>query len=211
MIRQSRPPITRRQKGEIPRLAWTPDATQKGSITVTVRVSDGRGGTDEQTFTVSVSEVISPVVKPGIAITSPAGGTTADKKFRVAGTASQGTAALQRVEVRLDNGTWQVAAGVANWSYEFDTTRLAAGRHTVEARAFDGTNYSPTATVVFVVEKRAKPVAEGGFPLWIPVVLIAVVVGGVAAAVFAMRRRGGGAQPAQPQPPPPPQAPPTKL
>ena len=43
--------------------SWTPSESQDGSHSVTVRVSDGNGGIDSETFTVSVAEVnVAPVL-----------------------------------------------------------------------------------------------------------------------------------------------------
>ena len=178
------------------RFTWTPTASQKGKQTVTVKVSDGHGGEAEQTFNVTVSE---EAIRPEIALTSPWPGATAGKKLTVKGTAMRGTAPLMRVEVRLDNGTWQTATGTVNWNFKFDTTKLKDGRHIIEARADDGTLYSDAVAVDFVVDNRAKPV-DGGtvISLWILLAAIIIAVAGIAAGAYALRKRGGVTPPSQP-------------
>jgi hypothetical protein len=71
-------------------------------------------------------------------------------KTLVTGTAFD-TAAVMNVEVRIDNGSWRKAEGTVNWQYRWDIGALR-GTHTIEARATDGTDYSPTASRTFEIK-----------------------------------------------------------
>jgi len=57
------------------------------------------------------------------------------------------SATVQFVEVKIDNGSWQLANGTASWSFEWDTTTVDNGWHTIYVRAFDGVDYSEIKSV----------------------------------------------------------------
>jgi hypothetical protein len=46
------------------------------------------------------------------------------------------------VEVKINNGNWQIANGTTSWYYDWNTTLLNNGWYTIGTRAFDGENYS---------------------------------------------------------------------
>jgi hypothetical protein len=65
------------------------------------------------------------------------------------------------VEIRIDpTGKWQKATGTRFWSFELDTRNLALGKHTIYARAFDGTDSSPEQNIALMVDNPAPKSAE---------------------------------------------------
>jgi len=64
----------------------------------------------------------------------------------VKGTASDNNN-VERVEVRVAPNNWQNANGFQNWAWAWNTSQDLNGRYTLEARAFDGYNYSVTYSV----------------------------------------------------------------
>ena len=65
----------------------------------------------------------------------------------VSGTASDNVA-VQKVEVRLDTNTWNLATGTNSWSYSLNTSNFINGSHVLSARATDtASNLSPTNSV----------------------------------------------------------------
>lgn len=137
------------------RLSWIPQPIQKGNQSVTVQVSDGRGGTAEQKFTISVSVGTGPN-GPACSIASPVNGTKAAKELVVTGNAVGKYGKITKVEIRIDGGGWHHANGTENWSYSLDTTKLVNGRHEIQARAWEGTAISEPATVTVVVNNPGQ-------------------------------------------------------
>jgi hypothetical protein len=166
-----------------------------------VKVADGRGGSAEQSFVITVTEPVAPAVKPKCTITFPLNGTGASKKLAVKGTAIKGTAMITRVEVRVDEGPWQTASGTDNWTLEIDLAGLANGRHTVEAKAFDGTLWSDSVKVDVLFNNPGGHIESGG-TLFLPIILVAVIAAGICAGLFLWKKKGGGRR-AFPAPPPP--------
>jgi hypothetical protein len=170
------------------KLRWTPTTSDIGNHTITVRVSDGRGSTDNQTFTITVQEIPTPpVVLPKCVITYPANGAKINGTVQIKGTASNGSLPLSIIKVRIDNGTWTTAIGLSNWSFTLNTSKLAKGPHHIEAKAFAAELSSETASVGFVVGNPEPTVTAGGNPWCLPAVLTAVVAG-VAVLILLKKR-----------------------
>ena len=74
------------------------------------------------------------------------------------GTASDpnGNDTLTKVEVNIDNKTWNIATGIEHWTYNWSIAEETEGIHTIYARSFDGENYSDIF-VVNVTVFNAKP------------------------------------------------------
>jgi hypothetical protein len=173
----------------IGKMVWSPKPSQRGNRTITVNVTDGRGGFDEQAFTVMVLDRTPPYVKPGCSITFPVSGAKISKAVNVTGIATSGSSRIIRVEVQVDSGAWRTADGNVNWTFVIDTKKLADGQHDIQARAYDGMNYSePVSVSVTVDNPRPKPVGKGfipGLELLQAVAAIALVM----AAASGNRRR----------------------
>jgi hypothetical protein len=170
------------------KLRWTPTTSDIGNNTITIQVSDGRGSTDYQTFTITVKEVpVPPVFPPKCAITYPANGTTVKGTIKVLGTASNGSLALSIVKIRIDNGTWSAAVGLDNWNFTLNTAKLSKGHHRIEAKAFAVNLSSDTAIVDFTVDNPAPAISYGGNPWCLPAVMVAVLAG--IAVLILLRKR----------------------
>jgi hypothetical protein len=84
-----------------------------------------------------------------VAITSPAAQEKfCDSEIQVTGTASDDNGNLSLIEVRLNGGDWQSAAGTENWSINLN---LTPGINTIEARAKDATGFFSTIDSVEVI------------------------------------------------------------
>ena len=75
----------------------------------------------------------------------------------------------------MDNGSWTLAVGLASWSYTLDTTKLAKGKHRIEAMAFDANLSSETASANFTVSNPGPAVWLGGNTWCVPAVVIAII------------------------------------
>ena len=168
-------------------ISWTPALSDVGNHTVTVRAYDGRGGADLQTFTLTVVEPPSPsAVAPRCLITFPANGTQMRGKFQVRGTGVPGSSPLTAIFARIDGGNWTAAAGSGNWTFDLDTSRMADGKHRIEARAFDGTLFSETASVEFNVRNPGPKVSVESPPWYLAGILVGA---GTGLVIILMLRR----------------------
>jgi len=172
-------------------ISWTPALSDAGNHSVTVQVIDGRGGADLQTFTITVTDPPSPpAVAPRCLITFPTNGTQARGKIQVRGTGFPGSAQLTAIFVRIDGGNWTVAVGLENWSFDLDMARLVAGKHRIEARAFDGNLSSGTTLVEIIVRNPELHVTSESNPWFLPVFVVIIVVGMI--VILLLRKRKGG-------------------
>jgi hypothetical protein len=98
--------------------------------------------------TAGILPAFGSVPSPSVSITQPANGSTVSGTVTVAGTAAaQGSATISQVQVSVDGGTAQTAAGTASWSASIDTAQLTNGTHTITATATDSSNLSASATI----------------------------------------------------------------
>ena len=81
---------------------------------------------------------------PMVFITEPYRNEVVSDLVVVKGTASDNNN-LEKVEVRIAPNEWQRANGFENWAWAWNTTEDLNGRYTIEARSFDGYNYSSTS------------------------------------------------------------------
>lgn len=95
---------------------------------------------------------------PTVRITNPAGGAVLSGTVTVTGTAAD-SAALTSVTVAVDSAPAQAATGTATWSLPIATGSLAAGSHTLTARATDSAGLVATASVVFSTAAPPPPAA----------------------------------------------------
>jgi len=159
------------------RMSWTPKATDTGQFPVKVTARDLPGEVVPYLFNINV---VAPV---RCSYTHPANGSTIDGMADISGTATPGWSPVLRVEYKLDGSGWKAAKGTTNWSFPVDASKLGAGRHTVQVRAFDGTYYSETAGLTFNV-------AGSGAELWLAYAVLIVVLVGVACGLAGWRRLG---------------------
>ena len=84
---------------------------------------------------------------PMVFITEPYRNEVVSDLVVVKGTASDNND-VEKVEVRILPNDWERANGFENWAWAWNTSEDLNGRYTIEARSFDGYNYS----VIYSVE-----------------------------------------------------------
>lgn len=125
-------------------------------------------------------------VKPSVSFLSPSEGQKIKGKFNVTGAVVKGTMNITRVQLRVDFGDWVDVSGAAAWHITLDTTRFQNGNHTLQVRAFDGTEYSDTVvrTVDLENPKPSKRLIVPMMDGWMVVALLATV-----GALYYVRRK----------------------
>ena len=94
---------------------------------------------------------------PSVTITAPNNGKTISSTVTISGTASDSDGTVQKVEVKIDSGSWHTASGTTSWSYLWDTTKVGNGGHTIYARSYDGEDYSGVYFVDITVSNAVSP------------------------------------------------------
>jgi hypothetical protein len=113
-------------------------------------------GEGSQSVPIMASPQAHPNKPPLAAITYPYPGSIVSDTIEIAGIALDADGNVQKVQVRIDNGPWLHAYGTNTWSYVFDTTGIANGKHTIQARSYDGSNYSSVTSVDFEVNNHSS-------------------------------------------------------
>ncbi len=120
-----------------------------------VEVTDGNGlqivaekdqGNDVFETGIEIIEGSTDDQDPVVTIESPTDGATLSGDVAVSGTAADNEA-VSRVEISLDGGAWEQAAGTDAWSHTIYELALADGPHTITARATDTSGNQGSATV----------------------------------------------------------------
>ncbi|MGA1821284.1 MAG: Ig-like domain-containing protein [Thermoplasmatota archaeon] len=132
------------------RQSWSIDIIlEEGDNFITARATDDSGNVGFDSVTVQY-EILEPVdaTAPEISITSPSSGTqTAEGRIEARGTASD-EKGIEKVEIKLNEGSWRIASGTSTWSIALD---LIEGENSITARATDiaGNQKEVTVTITY--------------------------------------------------------------
>ena len=129
----------------------------------------GEGPLSEEVFSIPSYQL------PTCMISNPISGATVSGLFQISGVANDPDGPIQTVEVRIDHGSWFEATGSASWTFDWDTSGVGNGEHTIYARSFDGTNYSNEVSVTVTVENVPSQEPQDEW-MWIVVGLVIVVL-----------------------------------
>ncbi|MDI6916427.1 MAG: NosD domain-containing protein, partial [Thermoplasmatales archaeon] len=139
---------------------WDTTTVSNGWHTIYARAYDGVDYSEIKSVSVYVDN---PTVNqpPIVNITYPIEGQAVTETVTITGFASDpdkiknevpnGTY-VQKVEIKIDDGDWHLASGTTSWAFDWDTTTMSNGWHTIYARAFDGVNYSSVVSVEVYVD-----------------------------------------------------------
>jgi len=160
-----------------------------GTHTLTLQVRDDTGTWSKEVghTLVVLAEPLENII-PTIILRGPANGTEFSEKFKVKGTADDEDGAVQRVELSIDGGNWEIAQGTVSWSLIIDIKELDLGEHTIRIRSYDGQNYSQELTLrVLLVEPE-----EDDDESFLPILGLAGIAAAVALSIVifhVMRKR----------------------
>ena len=131
-------------------ISWTaPSST--GTYTITCTVSDGRGGSAQQSVNVIVDN------PPSVSITNPSNNSTVLGTVNVTASASDDNG-ISKVEFYID-GSLKYTDNSSPYNYSWDTTAESEGFHTVKVIAYDTANQ--TASAQHTVKVDNLPIQEG--------------------------------------------------
>lgn len=98
-----------------------------------------------------------------IDITYPEPGETVNGTVIIMGNAS--SKAIQ-VQIKIDDGTWQLAENTTSWQFVWNTSKFSNGYHRIYARIFDGKSYSEEVYISVIVENAVlfRPIVIISWP-----------------------------------------------
>ena len=89
---------------------------------------------------------------PYVSITSPANNSQVNTNVTIEGTASSDEGDIERVEVSIDTGEWEIVNGTESWHYQWNTTTVSNSEHTLRFRAYDSELYSNIEQLNLIVQ-----------------------------------------------------------
>jgi len=152
---------------------------------IEARSYDGINYSEIAKITVNVNNIGN--IPPKIEILSPENGSTVKGSIIIQGKAwdEDGNESLVRVEISIDKGGWKEVTGTVNWTCSLDTTKLSNGEHLIEARSYDGINYSEIAKIIINVQNEGKEREA----LWFAIgVIIAIAIAVIAIAWYMKKK-----------------------
>jgi uncharacterized repeat protein (TIGR02543 family) len=109
----------------------------------------------------SVTAFFTPLNRPpNVSVAAPANGSGVSGVVVVEGSAGDDNGSVQSVEVRVDDGSWDVADGTGSWTYRWDTATVDNGNHTIRVRSYDGKDYSDVVSIPVRVSNNRLPSVE---------------------------------------------------
>jgi PKD repeat protein len=170
-----------------------------GDHTISFKVKDNLGDWSDEAFrelTVKLENIL-----PALEIISPSDFEEVSGEVVISGLAEDDDGAVVRVEVRMDEGSWEVAQGTTAWSYTLNTSELAQGEHTISVRAFDGEEYSEITAISILVSEPGEGDDNGEFNTLFIIAVVMACAGIVlilAAAIGKYIKKENAQMPAEP-------------
>jgi RHS repeat-associated protein len=133
--------------GKTGKVTWTPTRADAGAHTITLRVDDGRGGSDVQTYAVTVDTDMPD--RPPVILSSPEvdGNVGAAYTYAVTATDADGDPVTYALTTAPAGMTLDPASGLIRWTPAADQT----GDQVVAVQAADGRGGTATQTFVVAV------------------------------------------------------------
>lgn len=128
---------------------------------------------------------------PTVSIISPTQGETVSGEYMIVGTAWDPEDTLQIVEVKIDEGNWTEVTGDPYWNFDWDTTNVTNGIHTIHVRSFDGEFYSAEVFVTVTVDNPTSDGPEDWLFVAVAVSIIIIVVVMLLYIFFKKRKMKG--------------------
>jgi len=131
--------------------AWATEAIGNGDHTIRSRGlfgSEVSGSCEVVCFVNNIPDNILPEIR----ITAPMDGSSVSGTMPITGTASDEDGSIERVEIAINNGSWQMVPFIASWTFPWQTDDLANGIHLIRVRSYDGIDYSPETSISLTVK-----------------------------------------------------------
>ncbi len=139
--------------------AWslTLSTLTEGSHSLVATATDASGNVSPKSTAVSITV---DTIVPTVLISSPTAGASINStQPNITGTsADAGGSGIQKVEVSIDSGAFQLATGTTSWSF-VPSSALSDGSHTIVAKATDNAGNSATSPIRTITVDTVPPAA----------------------------------------------------
>lgn len=98
-----------------------------------------------------------------LSINSISNGSILHEDTTLTGFATQPNGHISKVEIKIDNGTWDKAIETNPWQYVLLIDDLEEGNHTLSIRCCDGENYKKISMKI-IFEKLKRPIVKINYP-----------------------------------------------
>jgi outer membrane protein assembly factor BamB len=124
----------------------------EGEHRITLYVNDGNAHNASVRISITVNRA--PDRPPVLKVVFPIENGEIFGVARLHGTASDpdGNVTITMVEFSLDKSDWKEMDGLTDWSLDWNTSKVANGKHRISFRAFDGELYSPEVSINIKVQ-----------------------------------------------------------
>ncbi len=127
---------------------------------------------------------------PICTITYPTNGSVVSGTFFLDGTASDSDGTVEKVEMKIDDGSWFEIYGTELWTQLWASTDVSDGNHTIYFRSYDGEDYSIVVnTTVRVDNYEPPPPTEPEDAIWIAVATVVAALLILLSIVYFLSRR----------------------
>ncbi|MCP8323150.1 MAG: Ig-like domain-containing protein [Candidatus Methylarchaceae archaeon HK02M2] len=128
-------------------------ALDSGDYFIRISVFSGSGS-----YSLEVS--LEDVNPPTLSINSPTSGSYVGIMTNITGESNDPASGVQKVEVKIDDGSWQLATGTTSWSYLWNTTGFVPDSyHTITVRVTDNNNNTRMKSVEVTVDNVAPKIS----------------------------------------------------
>jgi len=95
---------------------------------------------------------------PTVSISAPSDGARVSGTIAIIGSAQDPNGGMvAKVEVSIDSGNWEIATGTSSWSFNWNTSSVSDGAHTIQARATDLSGNTAVSAIITVNVDNTPP------------------------------------------------------
>ncbi|OYT61119.1 hypothetical protein B6U81_03780 [Thermoplasmatales archaeon ex4484_30] len=157
--------------------SWNTTLVSNGNHTIYARSYDGTNYSSIVSVAIIVNNIL-PNHKPNVDIIFPLDGAVVKGIITIHGTASDedGNESIVKVEIKIGDGNWKVVSGTTSWNYSWDSTSVENVDYAIQARAYDGQEYSSIDSIIVKVNNKKEGGGIPGFELIALFVALAAIL-----------------------------------
>jgi hypothetical protein len=131
--------------------SWDTTAVSNGSHSIFVKAYDAAGNAGTSTtVAVTVNNIPPDTTAPTVQINSPANGSKVSKNVKISVSANDNVG-VTSIDLYIDGKPYQSVAG-STASFSWNTVKVSAGNHTLQAFAYDATGNKGSSAIVTVTK-----------------------------------------------------------
>ena len=133
---------------------WNTTGVSDGSYTLNAKAFDNAGNMGTASVSVTVKNATADTTKPTVSFSAPTNGSSISGTRQLSATASDANG-ITKIEF-YDGGTRLITDTAAPYAYNWDTTGVMNGSHTLYAKAYDPSGNVQTASLMVTVSNAVS-------------------------------------------------------